>query len=399
VIEHYEEVIVLEEDCGARMIAASARQPLIESCYAGPGLLAYLVVSRFADHLPYYREEDILGRWGLVIPRSTQWRWMRSLAQILHPLVELMRSRVLQSRVLGMDETPIPLLCPERMGTRSAYLYVQYGDAQHPYVCFHFASHKTEVEVRRIVGDFRGCLQSDAYICYELIRAAGGPILGAGCWAHARRKFEPLVLEGPHPQAEWILSRIQELYDIEDRARQWTDAQRLELRQAESRPIVEQIKKWLDERHEQELPKSPLLQGVNYLHKRWDVFTRFLEDGAIPLDNNRTEASHKGPIVGKKNWLFLGSEQSGETASILYSLTMTCKRHCIDVEAYLVDVFRRIRNATGEELESLLPDRWIEAHPEARVQQRVEESQAAAARKRLRRAQRRATRPARLAPR
>jgi hypothetical protein len=162
---------------------------------------------------------------------------------------------------------------------------------------------------------------------------------------------------------------------------------------------VEQIKKWLDERHEQELPKSPLLQGVNYLHKRWDVFTRFLEDGAIPLDNNRTEASHKGPIVGKKNWLFLGSEQSGETASILYSLTMTCKRHCIDVEAYLVDVFRRIRNATGEELESLLPDRWIEAHPEARVQQRVEESQAAAARKRLRRAQRRATRPARLAPR
>ncbi len=128
---------------------------------------------------------------------------------------------------------------------------------------------------------------------------------------------------------------------------------------------------------------------MNYLRNRWEAFERFLEDGAIPIDNNRTEGMIKGPVMGKKAWLFLGNEQAGKTAAVLYTLTMTCKRHAIDVQAYLTDVFRRIRTATPAELESLLPDRWIEAHPEARVMQRVQESHAAAARRRQRRVQRR----------
>ena len=168
-----------------------------------------------------------------------------------------------------------------------------------------------------------------------------------------------------------------------------TDDQRLVLRQAESRPIVTGIKVWLDARDQDELPKSPLRAGVNYFRNRWEAFERFLEDGQIPIDNNRTEAAIKGPVMGKKAWLFFGNENAGETAAIFYTLTMTCKRHCIDVQAYLLDVFRRIRTATPAELESLLPDHWIQSHPEARVVQRVQESHAAAARKRQRRAQRR----------
>jgi transposase len=393
VFEHYEEVIVLEDAsrCTTQMQAASAPKPLIERCYLGPQFLAYLLTSRFADHIPYYREEDILSRLGFSIHRSTQWRWMRSLAEIVSPLVDLMQTRVRLSHVLGIDETPVPLICPERAGTRSAYLYAQYGDAAHPYVCFQFASHKDEENVRRIVGDYQGYLQSDAYICYELITAASANrIQGVGCWSHARRKFEPLLLAGPHPHAKWILAQIQKLSDIEDRARDMTDAQRLALRQAESLPIVKEIERWLQERDQHELPKSPLREGVNYLRNRWEVFQRFLEDGAIPLDNNRTEAAIKGPVMGKKNWLYFGNETGGQTAAILYTLTMTCKRHCIDVQAYLGDVFRRIRGATAEELEALLPDRWIQSHPEARVMQRVRESQAAANRKRQRRAERRA---------
>lgn len=195
---------------------------------------------------------------------------------------------------------------------------------------------------------------------------------------------------GEHPQASWILGQIQKLYDIEDRARNLTTDERHRLRQAESRPVVQAIHIWLAERDRLEYPKSPLRAGVNYLHKRWEAFERFLEDGAIPIDNNRTEAAIKGPVMGKKAWLFLGNEHAGETAAIFYTLTMTCKRHRIDVQAYLEDVFRRIRHATATELESLLPDRWIQEHPEARVLQRVQESQAAAARKRQRRAQRRA---------
>jgi transposase len=393
VLEHYEEVIVVEDETTAetRMLAASAPQPLIERCYVGVVLLAYLVASRFADHIPYYREEDILARVGFSIHRATQWRWMRALAAIVLPLVELMRRRAMQSDVQGIDETPCPLLCPELGRTRSAYLYAQYGDSAHPYVCFAFAAHKDEEHVRRIVGNYEGYLQSDAYICYELIAAASGSrIIAVGCWAHARRKFEPLLEAGPHPQATWILNEIQKLYDIEDRARTMTDNERLALRQAESRPIVKRIRGWLDERDRAELPRSPLREGVNYLRNRWEAFERFLENGAIPLDNNRTEASIKGPVMGKKSWLFFGNEKAGETAAILYTLTMTCKRHCIDVQAYLADVFRRIRTATPAELESLLPDRWIQNHPEARVTQRVQESHAAAARKRQRRARRRA---------
>ena len=396
VLEHYEEVIALEDEatCESHLVAASTPEPLIERCYVGVAFLAYLAASRFADHIPYYREEDILARVGFSIHRATQWRWMRVLAGIVLPLVELMRQCVMQSWVQGIDETPCDILCPELGHTRSAYLYAQYGDSAHPYVCFAFAAHKNEKNVRRIVGTYEGYLQSDAYICYELITAASeNRIIAVGCWAHARRKFEPLIDAGPHPQAAWILGEIQELYDIEDRARDMTDDQRLALRQAESRPIVTGIKVWLDARDQDELPKSPLRAGVNYFRNRWEAFERFLEDGRIPIDNNRTEAAIKGPVLGKKAWLFFGNESAGETAAIFYSLTMTCKRHCIDVQAYLLDVFRRIRTATPAELESLLPDRWIQSHPEARVVQRVQESHAAAARKRQRRAQRRTAVP------
>ena len=392
VLEHYEEILVLDDEATgeSQMLVARTPAPLIPRCYVGVGLLAYLVASRFADHIPYYREEEILSRAGFSIHRATQWRWMRALAALVGPLVELMRQAVMQSAVQGIDETPCPILCPERGRTRNAYLYAQYGDAVHPYVHYTFAPYKNEENVRRIVGDYQGYLQSDAYICYELIAAASGDrIIATGCWAHARRKFEPLIQAGPHPQATWILGEVQRLYDIEDRAREMMDDQRLALRQAESRPIVTCIRAWLDERDRVETPRSPLRAGVNYLRNRWEAFERFLENGAIPIDNNRTEAMIKGPVMGKKAWLFFGNEASGETAAVLYTLTMSCKRHAIDVQAYLTDVFRRIRTATPAELERLLPDRWIAEHPEARVLQRVQESHAAATRKRLRRARRR----------
>ena len=297
VIQHYEEVIVVEDEpsCQTQMVAASSPEPLIDRCYLGPDFLAYLVASRFADHIPYYREEDILARTGFSIHRATQCRWMRSLAQTLSPLVELIRQQILLSRVLGIDETPVPLICPEQASTRSAYLYAQHGDSGRPYVAFHFASHKTAENVRRIVGNYRGYLQSDAYICYELITAVpSNGILGVGCWSHARRKFEPLSIQPePHPQAKWILDRIQRLYDIEDRARPMSDKDRHRLRQLESRPIVDEIERWLEERHQREIPKAAILEGVNYLRNRWDAFRRFLDDGGIPLDNNRTEADIK----------------------------------------------------------------------------------------------------------
>lgn len=392
ILEHYQEVIVLEDSAtlNTTMATATVPEPLLDRCYAGPSLLAYLGVSRFADHLPYYREEDILRRSGLLIHRSTQWRWIRGLSELLLPLVAVMRERVLASHVLGIDETPIPILDPDLAHTRTAYLYAQYGDDTQPYVGYHFAPHKTRANIEAMLTGFQGTLQSDAYICYELITGASlDRIKPAACWAHGRRKFEPLIAQGPHPQASWILRQIQELYDIEDRAAEMTVQQRLALRQAESRPIVEAIGRWLEERDKQERPRSLLRKGVNYFRNRWEAFTRFLEDGAIPLDNNRTEAVIKGPVMGKKAWLFLGNEAAGESAAILYTLTMSCRRHCIDPHAYLVDVLTRIRQMGPEDLESLLPDRWIHSHPHARLTERAAESHAAKHRKRTRRAERR----------
>ena len=395
VLEHHQEVLVIDDDADASPFwTATVPPPLLERCFLGAGFLAYLVASRFADHLPYYREEDILARTGFSLHRATQWRCLRSVAQLLQPLITLMRQRTTQSHVLGIDETPCPMLCPGLGRTRSAYLYALYGDADYPYVCFDFAAHKDETNVRRIVGDYQGYLQSDAYICYELIaNAAADHIVPVACWAHARRKFEPLIAAGPHPMATWILSQIQKLYDIEDRARSFSNHERHALRQAESRPLVEAIHTWLNERDQHELPRSPLRTGVNYLLKRWPAFERFLENGAIPIDNNRTEAAIKGPVMGKKAWLFLGHENAGQVAATYYTLTMSCKRHQIDVYAYMLDVLKRIRGATPAELEQLLPDRWIHEHPHARLQQRVQESQAAAQRKRCRRARRRAAVP------
>lgn len=392
ILEHYQEVIAVDNlrEVNTTMIAAPLPEPLMERCFAGNSLLAYLAVSRFADHLPYYREEDILRRSRLSIPRSTQWRWMRGLGQVVLPLVELMRQRLLTCDVLGIDETPCPILDPDLPHTRSAYLYAQYGDDSQPFVGYYFADHKTRENIEKMLTGFQGVLQSDAYICYELITDASlDQIKPAACWAHGRRKFEPLLIPGRQTQASWILREIKKLYDIEDRARAMSHENRHALRQLESRPIVERIQTWMLERKANERPRSALRAGVNYFLNRWDAFTRFLENGAIPIDNNRTEAVIKGPVMGKKSWLFLGNAAGGETAAIMYTLVMTCKRHRVDPYAYLLDVFDRIKSAGPDDLESMLPHRWIQSHPEAYLEERAIESHAAAYRKRTRRAARR----------
>lgn len=397
VLEHYQEVIAVDDTASEQstLYVAPVPEPLLEACYASNSLLAYLAVSRFADHLPYYREEDIIRRSGLSISRSTQWRWMRQLGRIVSPLVERIRERLLQGRVLGIDETPCPILDPGLPHTRSTYLYAQYGDDTQPYVGYYFADHKTRENIELMLAGFQGVLQSDAYICYELITGASlDRIQPAACWAHGRRKFEPLVAQGKkHPKAKWILTEIQKLYDIEDRARELSHEQRLTLRQTESRPIVERIHTWMEERQRKERPRSTIRQGVNYFLKRWLAFTRFLDNGAIPIDNNRTEAAIRITVMGKKAWLFFGNDMAGQTAAIMYTLVMSCKRHNVDPYAYLLDVMSRIKTASSEELDSLLPDIWFKSHPEAYIEQRAQESHAAAYRKRTRRARRRAALP------
>jgi len=268
VIEHYQEVIVRDDEWAETTILSASKAPQLIDSYAGPGLLAYLTTSRFADHLPYYRQEDILSRIGFRIDRSTQWRWMRALSESLEPLVDLMRRRVLESYVLGVDETPVRLLNVPDVGSVKSYLWGTVGDRWHPYDCFYFTLGRERAGPDHFLAGFQGYLQSDAYICYERIAMASEGILNVACWAHARRKFEEVHFTGPSVRTHTAMGYFQRLYDIEDRARTFDDGERYELRQEEARPIVANFHEWLLDLYERELPKSKLRGAIGYMVNR-----------------------------------------------------------------------------------------------------------------------------------
>jgi transposase len=390
VVEHFKEVIATEDQAGETQIVTAAEPPRLIESYAGASLLALIVTIRFGDHSPYYRDEDILSRLGYRIHRGTQCRWMQAVATSVMPLIELMRQRVIASNVLQMDETVIPLVDESIQRTRNSYLWLARGDSAHPYNCFWFTPTRKRAGPAEILADFRGTLLSDAYSAYESItKELCEQMSWASCASHARRKFDEVEHVGPNANAKYALEVFRKLYDIEDRAKDLDDMQRQTLRDREARPIWESFHAWMQQEYVKELPKSRVRSAMFYMLGRWETFTRYLDDGAIPIDNNRSEAALKDPIIGRKNWLFFQTETGGQTAAILYTLTSTCKRLCIDVYAYLNDVFHRLPSATAEELERLLPDNWLAAHLQHLVQQRVNESIQAADRKRRRRVERR----------
>ena len=391
VVEEFVEVLACDNQDATETAMIEAKKPeRILDCFAGPALLAYLSVQRFADHLPYYREEEILARYGVTIGRHTLCRWMVRLGRELLPLVDRMRSLALQSSVVQADETPVKMLDPELSHARTVYLWAVLGDRRHPYTTFYFTPDRSRAGPQEFFSGFDGYLVSDAYTCYSSVaKASGGEIRLAGCHAHARRKFEELHDLGPTQRTATALGFFQRLYDIEDRVRDATDAERHRVRQAESALVLGEFKSWLDAQLETLRPKHELRGAISYMTSRWENFSRFLESGAIPFDNNASERAVKVAVMGKKNWLFFGSPSGGEAAAIFYTLTATCRDLKIDPLAYLTDVFRRLPQLIPSELDSLLPDRWITDRPQHRLTERVRASERNAARKRQRRAQRR----------
>jgi transposase len=388
VVEQYQEVIVLDQADGTTMIVSARRPSSLIQSFAGTSVLAYLTVSRFADHLPYYRLEDVFGRSGFRIDRSTQWRWMRGLARGVTPLVDLMWELALQSRVLAMDETPVMELGGVGK-TIKGYLWAGVGDDQHPYDCFFYTSDRRSIRPETFLAGFEGYLLADAYVAYERIGQLWPGVVKASCWAHGRRKFEECHHLGATDQTHTALAYLRQLFDIEDLYRQSSHEERLAGRLEKSQPIVEAFHDWLQQEHARQLPKAKLLGAINYLLNRWESFTRFLQSGAVPLDNNLAERALKFPILGRKAWLFVGNHEAGETAAKLFTLTKTCNRLHIDPFAYLQDVYARLPTTSPEELPSLLPDRWLADHPQHLLPERVQEAIERALRARERRAERR----------
>jgi transposase len=393
VVEEYVEVLAVDnEDATETAMISAPSESRILNCFVGPAMLAYFVASRFADHQPYYRLEEILLRSGIQIDRGTLCRWMIRLAFQVLPLVNRMRQLALQSAVAQGDETSVKQLDPGQGKTSTAYLWAVLGDQDYPFTTFYYTEDRSRAGPDQFFADFEGVLLSDAYICYELTSAdSEGRIQLAGCHAHARRKFEELHNLGPTERTATALGYFQRLFLIEDELIDLSDEDRHEQRQLRSRPLLEEFKAWLDRQLESLTPKHDLRGAIEYMTKRWDGFERFLESGAIPMHNNASEQAVKIAVMGKKAWLFFGSSEGGEAAAIFYTLTATCRRLHIDPLAYLTDVFQRLPAlwdpADETSLDALLPDRWLAEHPEARLPMRETEARKKADRKRSRRAQ------------
>ena len=373
--------------CKEGVCAAPLSPRPIPGGIAGPGLVSEVIVSKFGDHLPLYRLEDILVRYGVWIPRSTLCDWVKSVAELFKPLYELQRQRVLQSTVMWTDDTSVTVLGgPQGSFEGHFWTYLGY---EHPYSVYDFTtSHSRDGPVRFLQG-FTGYLHADAFTGYDAIFL--GPhaaIQEVACWAHARRKFFDAVKSYPR-ESHQVLEWIRQLYDIEDRARTWSPEARRQLRVAEAIPVLDKIEAYLADLARRVLPKSSLAKAVNYARNQWAALRRYTEDGRLTIDNNVSERTLRHQAIGRKNWLFLGSEAAGPRAAVLYTILAGAKRHRIEPWCYVRDLLLRL-HADDPRLDEMLPDRWAAAHPEAVLTHRLDESRAKAARTRARRAHRRA---------
>ena len=339
-------------------LADKPQQP-IDKGMAGPGLLAYVVTSKYADYLPLYRLESIFGRNGLEISRGTQSLWCRDVAEIVKPLFDLMVQRVLQSHVVCTDDTVMPMLWPGK--TKQARMWVYVGDEHHPYNVFDFTLGRSRDGPAAFLKDYKQTLLADGYGGYDGV-VVGNDITRAGCWAHARRKF--VDAEKTHSAiAAAAVGIIKRLYAIEDRGKGLDVGQRRALRQRESVPILSALKDKLFAWRDQLLPKHPMAEAVGYALNQWNELNVYTTDGAVPIDNNVSEREMKRIVLNRKNSLFVGNPRGGQTAAILSSMTSTCRRHGIDPQHYLTQLLTNLPATPISQLSDWLPDQWRPRNP------------------------------------
>jgi transposase len=355
---------------------------------AGPGLIAQIVVSKFSDHLPLYRQEDIFVRHGLHLSRSTLCDWVSAAAELFRPLYELQRRLMLQSAVLWTDDTPVTVLVGGEEGSRQGRFWTYVGDDEHPYSVYDFTMSRGRDGPQSVLRDFRGYLHADAYAGYDgIFLGPGSEVVEVACWAHARRKFFDAQKSSPR-EAHQVLDWIGQLYDIEDRARPLTAAVRCELRNVEAVPVLDRLDAYLTQLASSVLPKSALAKAVTYARNQWQALRCYTKDGHLTIDNNVSERTLRHQAIGRKNWLFLGSQDAGSRAAVLYTILAGAKRHRIEPWAYVRELLMR-RHADDERLEDMLPDHWAAQHPESVLNYRLEESRNKAATQRDRRSRRR----------
>jgi hypothetical protein len=328
----------------------------IEKGTAGPGLLAHILVSKYCDHLTLYRLEGILARHGLEVSRSTLCGWVMEVAALLAALVRRMRREVLVSHVVHCDETSLKVL--DGVGKAAqAWIWVYVGDRDRPYTVYDYQRTRGRAGPAEWLSGYQGrYLQTDAWQAYRVIYDEG-EVAHVGCHAHARRKFFDAKTTSP-VEALYVLALYRNLYAVEDEAREFSPEERRALRQEKSAPILKEFKAWMEEREGSVLPKSPLGQAVAYTTTNWASLVRYLEDGRLSIDNNAAERAIRPLAVGRKNWLFAGSDTGGQAIATIYSVIESAKRAELDPFVYLEDVLRRLPSHPQSQIGELLPDRW-----------------------------------------
>ena len=347
--------------CSEGVKTASLPAQPIPKSLASPGLLAHITVAKYVDALPLYRQESILRRIGVELPRATLAHWMVKAGELIGPLVEQMRADLLGGDILQMDETTVQVLKePGRSATAQSYLWVQRGgSSKHPILLFTYDPSRSQAVAERLLGGFQGYLQTDGYEGYGSCGRRPG-IVHVGCFAHARRKFdEALKAQGKHPVlglAETALDHIRQLYHIERSLREAPSEVRYQGRQEQAVPLLGRLRAWLDRVLPQAPPKSLTGEALGYLHSQWPKLIRYLDDGRLEIDNNLTENAIRPFVIGRRNWLFSDTVGGAMASARLYSLIETAKANRHEPYRYLRHLFQELPQAqTPDDLRCLLP--------------------------------------------
>lgn len=340
------------------LIQAPVPAHVIDKGIPTAGLLTQVLVAKYQDHLPLYRQEEIFGRAGLAIPQSTLAQWVGQMGVQLQALVDALKAELLAFPVLHADETPVAMLDPGAGKTHRAYLWSYSIGAHDPVraVIYDFADSRAGKHAQDFLGNWRGTLVCDDYAGYKALIAKG--VTEAGCMAHARRKFFELQEHGQSQIAGEALERIAAFYTIEQEARELDVETRQTLRQQKAKPLLEAFKTWLLACRGKIPNGSSSAKAIDYTLKRWAALTHYLSDGNVPIDNNWIENQIRPIAIGRKNWLFAGSLRAGKRAAAIMSLIQSARLNGHEPFAYLKDVLTRLPTQPQSRIGELLPHRW-----------------------------------------
>jgi len=331
---------------------------VIDKGIPSAGLLAQVLVAKYADHLPLFRQESIFARAGLGLPRSTLAQWVGTCGVRLQPLVDALKAEILTHRVLHADETPVQMLKPGKGATHRAYLWAYAPGAFEDMkaVVYDFCESRAGEHARSFLGEWRGSLVCDDFAGYKASFAQG--ILEAGCLAHARRKFFDLHAASKSQIAGFALEQFGKVYDIEREIKGLSADQRKAIRQQHTKPVLDALHEWMALQRQKLPSSSATARALDYSLRRWIALTRFVDDGQLPVDNNWIENQIRPIAIGRANWLFAGSLRAGQRAAAVMSLVQSARMNGHDPYAYLKDVLTRLPTHRASRVEELLPHRW-----------------------------------------